>query len=91
MTGYFGVEIADLNQYWTAETYWYAFAGVASISFLCLFFFGRLLMFFSETLDDMGTKAGKLFQAGTMKVLRWLPRRAKGKDTDRAVRLNNNV
>lgn len=56
MSGYFGVEIEDLNQHWKGTDYWYAFAVVMSLSFLSLFFFGRLLMFISEELDEMGTR-----------------------------------
>ncbi|RYP68997.1 hypothetical protein DL769_005384 [Monosporascus sp. CRB-8-3] len=80
MTGYFGVEISDLNDYWTAETYWYSFAGIASLSFLCLFFFGKMLMFFSETLDDLGTQIGKLVGAGIQRVLGWASRRKAERD-----------
>ncbi|ORY66346.1 uncharacterized protein BCR38DRAFT_177777 [Pseudomassariella vexata] len=52
MTSYFSIQIEDLYQWWTAGTYWYAFAVIATGSFLCLFFFGRLLMFFSDVLDE---------------------------------------
>ncbi|KAI1244097.1 hypothetical protein MGN70_013966 [Eutypa lata] len=83
MTGYFGVEITDLNQYWTSETYWYSFAGIASISFLSLFFFGRMLMFFSDTLDNLGTKTGSLVKAGTQKVVGLPSRRKMKRDRDR--------
>ncbi|RYP61594.1 hypothetical protein DL771_010075 [Monosporascus sp. 5C6A] len=71
MTGYFGVEISDLNAYWTAETYWYSFLGFASVSFLCLFFLGRLLI----TLDDLGAQIGRVFWAGIQRVLVWPSRR----------------
>lgn len=46
------MQIEDLYIYWTAGTYWYAFAVIATLSFIGLFFFGRLLMFFSDALDD---------------------------------------
>jgi hypothetical protein len=51
MTGYFSVQINDLQGVYTAKDYWYSFAGVMGGSFLALFFFGRLLMWISETLD----------------------------------------
>ncbi|RYP27725.1 hypothetical protein DL767_007562 [Monosporascus sp. MG133] len=80
MTGYFGVEISDLNQYWTAETYWYSFAGLVSLSFLCMFFFGRVLMFFIDTLEGLGTRIWKLLRAGSRRVLGWLSRQKVEKD-----------
>ncbi|KAI5865016.1 hypothetical protein GGS23DRAFT_557275 [Durotheca rogersii] len=56
MTSYFSVQIEDLYLYWTAKTYWYAFAVIASVSFVSLFFFSRLLMFFSDVLDGWAAK-----------------------------------
>ncbi|KAI0966928.1 hypothetical protein F4678DRAFT_447735 [Xylaria arbuscula] len=52
LTSYFSVQIEDLYSYWHGTDYWYAFAVIASISFVALFFFSRLLMFFSDTLDE---------------------------------------
>lgn len=52
MTSYFSIQIEDLWKWWNAGTYWYSFAVIASISFLSLFFFSRLLMFFSDVMDD---------------------------------------
>ncbi|KAK8048560.1 hypothetical protein PG994_010290 [Apiospora phragmitis] len=52
ITSYFSIEIDDLSKWWNGNTYWYTFAVVASISFLSLFFFSRLLMFFSDILDE---------------------------------------
>jgi hypothetical protein len=51
MTSYFSVQINDLAGVYTAKDYWYAFAVLMSISFLFLFFFSRLLMWVTETLD----------------------------------------
>ncbi|RYP59990.1 hypothetical protein DL770_010097 [Monosporascus sp. CRB-9-2] len=76
MTSYFGVEISDLNNYWTADTYWYSFAWIASLSFLCLFFFGRMLML----LDDLGTQIWRLLGAGGRRVLGWPSRRKAERD-----------
>ncbi|XDG10454.1 hypothetical protein ABKA04_010069 [Annulohypoxylon sp. FPYF3050] len=52
MTSYFSVQIEDLYLYWTGKTYWYAFAVIASVSFVSLFFFSRLLMLFSDMMDE---------------------------------------
>jgi hypothetical protein len=51
MTSYFSVQISDLQGVYTAKDYWFSFAGVMSGSFLALFFFGRLLIWITETLD----------------------------------------
>ncbi|KJR85274.1 uncharacterized protein SPSK_08677 [Sporothrix schenckii 1099-18] len=59
MTSYFSVQIPDLTDGYTARTYWGAFAVIASISFLSLFFFSKVLMFLSESLDhwaDSGSR-----------------------------------
>ncbi len=52
MTSYFSVEIPDLVEHYTPRTYWVSFAVIGGLSFIALFFFGRLLMFFSESLED---------------------------------------
>jgi hypothetical protein len=51
MTSYFSVQINDLQGVYTVKDYWFSFAGVMGVSFLALFFFGRLLMWITETLD----------------------------------------
>lgn len=56
ITSYFSVQIEDLFLYWNAETYWYTFAVTATVSFLSLFFFGKLLMFFSDVMDGWAEK-----------------------------------
>ena len=61
MTSYFSVEIPGMVEFYTAETYWYSFAVIATLSFASLFFFGRVLMFFSDRLDDWGTAGHKYF------------------------------
>lgn len=38
---------------YTVGTYWDAFAGVASVSFILLFFFSRLLMLCSDMMDRL--------------------------------------
>ena len=82
MTGYYGVEISDLNEYWTAETYWYSFAGVAGVSFLALFFFGRAFMFLSDALDQLGSRAGLLVRAAFRRDTGWPPRRDNERNKD---------
>jgi hypothetical protein len=52
MTSYFSVQIPDLQSKYTGKDYWDAFAVVVSISFMCLFFFSRLLMWITEVLDE---------------------------------------
>lgn len=52
MTSYFSVQIPDLAASWTGTTYWVAFAVVATMSFMSLFFFSRLLMVVSDVLDE---------------------------------------
>ncbi|KAI1265645.1 hypothetical protein F5Y18DRAFT_42029 [Xylariaceae sp. FL1019] len=52
VTSYFSIQIEDLYIYWTGKDYWYSFAVIASVSFVSLFFFSRLLMFASDTLDE---------------------------------------
>lgn len=62
LTSYFSIQIEDLYIYWHGTDYWYSFAVIASVSFLSLFFFSRLLMFFSDTLDDWASKIMGLFR-----------------------------
>ncbi|KAI0478738.1 hypothetical protein GGR56DRAFT_338146 [Xylariaceae sp. FL0804] len=59
LTSYFSLQIEDLYAYWTGTDYWYSFAVVASVSFVSLFFFGRLLMFFSDVMDDWATQIAR--------------------------------
>jgi hypothetical protein len=51
LTGYFSIQVADLEGVYTVKDYWYAFAVLMCISFMFLFFFARLLMWVSESLD----------------------------------------
>ncbi|CZS90673.1 hypothetical protein WAI453_004041 [Rhynchosporium graminicola] len=60
MTSYFSVQIKDLEGVYTTHDYWYSFAVLMSISFLFLFFFSRLLMYVTETLDAWVKKASKV-------------------------------
>lgn len=51
MTGYFSIQVSDLVGVYTVQDYWYAFAGIMSVSFLALFFFSKLLMWITEGLE----------------------------------------
>lgn len=52
MTSYFSVEIEDLKGVYTRKDYWYSFAVIMSISFLFLFFLGKLLVDITDLLDS---------------------------------------
>ncbi|KAI1492650.1 hypothetical protein F5X96DRAFT_625501 [Biscogniauxia mediterranea] len=62
MTSYFSVQIEDLYATWRGTDYWYSFAVIASVSFVCLFFFSRLLMFCSDVMDDWAMQIGRWFR-----------------------------
>lgn len=59
MTSYFSIEIKDLEGVYSVTDYWYSFAVIMSISFLFLFFFSRLLMYITESLDSAVKKSGQ--------------------------------
>ncbi|KAG0649983.1 hypothetical protein D0Z07_3752 [Hyphodiscus hymeniophilus] len=52
MTSYFSTQISDIQDAYTVKEYWIVFAVMMSISFMGLFFFSRLLMWVTETLDE---------------------------------------
>ena len=52
MTSYFSTQISDIQGVYTIKEYWIVFAVMMSISFMGLFFFSRLLMWITETLDE---------------------------------------
>ncbi|KAI0421015.1 hypothetical protein F5X98DRAFT_289200 [Xylaria grammica] len=62
LTSYFSIQIEDLYIYWHGTDYWYSFAVIASLSFVALFFFSRLLMFASDTLDEWASSISKWFR-----------------------------
>ncbi|CAJ2513303.1 Uu.00g014220.m01.CDS01 [Anthostomella pinea] len=62
LTSYFSIQIEDLYSYWHAKDYWYSFAVIASVSFVSLFFFSRLLMFFSDVMDDWASHIARWFR-----------------------------
>ncbi|OIW34513.1 hypothetical protein CONLIGDRAFT_675485 [Coniochaeta ligniaria NRRL 30616] len=66
ITSYFSVQITELNNAYTAKTYWYTFAVTATVSFMSLFFFSKLLMFVIDMLDGaadfISRKVGKVWR-----------------------------
>lgn len=52
MTSYFSTQIQDLQDIYTAETYWVSFAVIVSISFIALFFLSRFLVTVTESLES---------------------------------------
>lgn len=74
MTSYFSIEIPNLVENYTPMTYWISFAIIASISFIGIFFFSRLLMFFSEVLEEWVIR--------TSNRLRWVIRPGTAKNLD---------
>lgn len=52
ITAFFSIQIEDMYVVWTASTYWITFGITIGVSFLSLTFFGRMLMFFSDVLDE---------------------------------------
>ncbi|OTB01525.1 hypothetical protein M426DRAFT_323410 [Hypoxylon sp. CI-4A] len=82
MTSYFSIQIEDLYIYWTGQTYWYAFAVIASVSFLSLFFFSRLLMFFSDVMDDWAAIIGDWGSTVLRTIQGWVGMRSRNDDDD---------
>ncbi|KAI1807669.1 hypothetical protein F4811DRAFT_505539 [Daldinia bambusicola] len=77
MTSYFSVQIEDLYVYWTGKMYWTAFAVIASVSFVSLFFFSRLLMFASDELDAWAATTAEWANKFIQTVRTWLRLRPK--------------
>lgn len=74
MTSYFSVQIPDLTNNYTGTTYWVAFAVVAALSFMSLFFFSKLLMVVSDVLDEKV----QTFQTSVGKSAMWLGKKFSG-------------
>ncbi|EPE36333.1 hypothetical protein GLAREA_05671 [Glarea lozoyensis ATCC 20868] len=70
MTSYFSIQIKDLEGVYTREDYWYSFAVIMSLSFLGVFFCGRLLMYISESFDKYVSKRFNTRLAGAWARLR---------------------
>lgn len=52
MTSYFSTQIPDLQNIYTAKTYWVTFAIVMTISFISLFFLSRVLVTVTESMES---------------------------------------
>lgn len=76
MTSYFSVQVPDLTDGFTGETYWVTFAVIASLSFMSLFFFSKLLMFVSDVLDEKVAKFQEWVGGGFYKIHGILARNA---------------
>lgn len=59
MTSYFSTQLSDIEGKYSLYDYWVGFAVVVSASFVCLFFFSKLLMWVTETLDIWAKALGK--------------------------------
>ncbi|KAI2466387.1 hypothetical protein F4781DRAFT_405962 [Annulohypoxylon bovei var. microspora] len=82
MTSYFSVQIEDLYTAWTGTTYWYSFAVIASVSFVSLFFFSRLLMLFSDIMDDWAAFIGDRGSAVVRQIRTFVGLKSKNEDED---------
>jgi hypothetical protein len=56
ITAYFSIQIPDLTGSYTAKTYWGTFGVTCFISFLSLFFFSKMLVVISDSLDEASSK-----------------------------------
>ncbi|PSR81608.1 hypothetical protein BD289DRAFT_454739 [Coniella lustricola] len=52
MTSYFSIQIPDLTNNYTGATYWICFAVIATLSFMSLFFFSKMLVVMGEVFDE---------------------------------------
>lgn len=79
MTSYFSIQIPELTNNYTGTTYWVSFAVVATMSFLSLFFFSRLLMVVSDVLDEKIHNFQRSVGKGFMKLGAFVPGTKSGK------------
>ncbi|QSZ29059.1 hypothetical protein DSL72_003569 [Monilinia vaccinii-corymbosi] len=79
MTSYFSTQLRDIEDRYSLYDYWVGFAVVVSVSFVCLFFFSKLLMWVTETLDVWAKKLGRASRHLLVGCLRSLER---GKKTE---------
>ncbi|TGO65284.1 hypothetical protein BCON_0003g00790 [Botryotinia convoluta] len=84
MTSYFSTQLSDIEGKYSLYDYWVGFAVVVSASFVCLFFFSKLLMWVTETLDIWAKALGKKSRHIFVSLLRGFERKkikAKGEGT----------
>lgn len=80
MTSYFSVQVPDLTDGFTGQTYWITFAVIATLSFLSLFFFSRFFLVVSDVLEE---KVHAMQSAAVKKVYRSVTgKKKKEKDVD---------
>jgi hypothetical protein len=61
MTGYFSVQIDDLQGVYSYKTYWACFGVVVGLSILVMFFLNSVLLRLSDKLRDTTKHAKKWF------------------------------
>lgn len=84
MTSYFSTQLSDIDGKYSLYDYWVGFGVVVAASFVCLFFFSKLLMWVTETLDIWAKNLGKASRHLFVSCLRSLDRKnvkAKGERT----------
>ncbi|APA14702.1 hypothetical protein SS1G_06708 [Sclerotinia sclerotiorum 1980 UF-70] len=75
MTSYFSTQLSDIENKYSLYDYWVGFAVVVSASFVCLFFFSKLLMWVTETLDIWAKNIGKTSRHLFVSCLRSMERK----------------
>jgi len=70
MTSYFSTQLSGIEGKYTFTDYWIGFAAVVSASFVCLFFFSKMLMWVTETLDSWLKEIGKVLRHWIVSCLR---------------------
>ncbi|KAB8291243.1 hypothetical protein EYC80_009930 [Monilinia laxa] len=58
MTSYFSTQLSDIENKYSLYDYWVGFGVVVAASFVCLFFFSKLLMWVTETMDIWAKNVG---------------------------------
>ncbi|KAG4032370.1 hypothetical protein MFRU_007g02740 [Monilinia fructicola] len=72
MTSYFSTQLSDIENKYSLYDYWVGFGVVVSASFVCLFFFSKLLMWVTETLDIWAKNLGRASRHLLVRCLRRL-------------------
>ncbi|KAI9644656.1 hypothetical protein NHQ30_006680 [Ciborinia camelliae] len=75
MTSYFSTQLSDIENKYSLYDYWVGFGVVVSASFVCLFFFSKLLMWITETLDIWAKSLGRSSRHLFVSCLRGFERR----------------
>ncbi|KAH9891520.1 hypothetical protein F4778DRAFT_795645 [Xylariomycetidae sp. FL2044] len=83
LTSFFSIQIQDLYSNWRGVDFWHLFAVVASVSFVSLFFFSRLLIFFSDVMDEWAAKVAYWGRVFAQKVSQSIGFQREFKDQDK--------